>query len=137
MPSSPLPPAPTAHSLPQPRLTNPNPLPITTIQHFPSLIADTASIPLWGKAIPTTHTRDPRLQPSLMSKTGYTATHYTSGTHNDNSYMKDFKDTQPTKPKTMNNLAQKKWANLHYLHKHIIQPAYRSGSIENALWGLR
>jgi hypothetical protein len=112
--------------------------PVTTVSSFPDLIKETASMPLWGKSVSTTYKRDKKLQPSLMSKTGYTSTHYLSGSHNDNSYMKDYVATVDVVDSDVQfaSQAKKRWRALHYMYSHIILPEYRSGSFENALWGL-
>ena len=70
-----------------------------------------------------------------MSKTGYTATHYipkeVDKTVSHSQMLNLLTDPIPRETRML-----KKWKEAYYLYEAICQPQYRSGSFENALWGL-
>ncbi len=123
---------------------------------FPDPLASTAAMPLWGLALSNERKRSRKTQPSLKSHTGYTTSHYKP--QNDLRVRQDRMTEKmaltlaettdpndpnslaiPTLPNNPNNdpmVGKQKWRSLQYLYNTIIQPAYRSGSVENAMWSL-
>ncbi|GMI01243.1 hypothetical protein TrVE_jg13778 [Triparma verrucosa] len=109
--------------------------PVTTVDEFPNSLEASRKLPPWGKTLSTEFRRSRTNQPSLMSKTGYTATHYipkeVDNTVSHSQILSLLTDPIPRETRML-----KKWKEAYYLYEAICQPQYRSGSFENALWGL-
>jgi len=148
-------PLPIINHPPQPKFTtcklqqSSSTTPLFSSEDFPNPLEENKHLNLWGKEIYTNHRRDKFTQPPLKPhqaemnfRNKIIERNMAKGKLREAAKRLDssnvFMNYSPyftgRPDESVRNRALRKWTEMQYLYYHICQPAYRSGSMENAMW---